>query len=718
MRKIEVLAPAGNFETMQAAIRAGADAVYLGGSQFGARAYAGNLDQEELFRAIDYVHLHGKHLYLTVNTLLKERELEEGLDAYLEPLYRQGLDAVIVQDLGVFSYIRERFPDLAVHASTQMTMTGPQGSRLLEQLGATRVVTARELSLEEIRKIRQVCDLEIESFVHGALCYCYSGQCLMSSLIGGRSGNRGRCAQPCRMNYQAWDGDRLVSRKKEPHLLSPKDMNTVAILPEIIEAGVTSLKIEGRMKKPVYTAGVTEIYRRALDRYLEFGKEGFYVREEEQKQLFDLFQRNGFHQSYYKEYNGKDMMALEEKEFRFGNEALAKRLEDAYLKTEKKEPIRMHVTAKAGEPLSLRVQLCDGRAESFVQKEVPEPASNRAAVEEDIRKQMDRLGGTMFAAQEIKVDLQGELFLPVSKLNELRREALDALQESVCGAYRREMTAERTPEPEKWQGTAGETCWTALCVNEEQFQTVLQDSRIRRIYLESDAADAAGLQADVARCRKQNKEFYLALPYVLRDRSEKRLKKLLSEWKGDLPDGILVRSIEELVWMRELFAEKSVKLQADAGLYSWNRRSRAFLQSAGADADTLPLELNQRELAERGAEGSELVIYGRAPMMVSVQCVRRNTTGCHPVGGTMELEDRLGNHFPIRFACRDCYNVIYNSAPLSLFGLEKQVQKLRAASWRLSFSTETAAEVKEILQTCMREDPVSFTRGHWKRGVE
>ena len=169
MRKIEVLAPAGNFETMQAAIRAGADAVYLGGSQFGARAYAGNLDQEELFRAIDYVHLHGKHLYLTVNTLLKERELEEGLDAYLEPFYRQGLDAVIVQDLGVFSYIRERFPDLAVHASTQMTMTGPQGSRLLEQLGATRVVTARELSLEEIRKIRQVCDLEIESFVHGAL---------------------------------------------------------------------------------------------------------------------------------------------------------------------------------------------------------------------------------------------------------------------------------------------------------------------------------------------------------------------------------------------------------------------------------------------------------------------------------------------------------------------------------------------------------------------
>ena len=288
--EIELLAPAGSYEGFEAAIGAGADAVYVGGAAFGARAYAKNFGEEELLRAIDTAHIHGKKLYLTVNTLLKNRELSEHLYDYLLPYYKEGLDAVIVQDMGVFMAIREMFPGLHLHASTQMTVTGPEGMRFLEEQGASRVVTARELSLDEIRRMHETSPIEIESFIHGALCYSYSGQCLMSSILGGRSGNRGRCAQPCRLPYQTVlcgeskdrtsenrisakrsQGKRKQGKRNAEEIcpLSLKDISTIEILPQILDAGVTSLKIEGRMKQPGYTAGVTSVYRKYLDILLE-----------------------------------------------------------------------------------------------------------------------------------------------------------------------------------------------------------------------------------------------------------------------------------------------------------------------------------------------------------------------------------------------------------------------------------------------------------------
>ena len=239
--QVEILAPAGSYQSLEAAVHAGADAVYIGGTRFGARAFADNLTEEELLSAIDYVHLHGKKIYLTINTLFKEKELQEELYPYLLPYYKQGLDAVIVQDMGVLTFIREQFPDLPVHASTQMTITNVSGARLLEKLGVQRVVTARELSLAEIKEIAEETSLEIESFVHGALCYCYSGQCLYSSLIGGRSGNRGQCAQPCRLPY------RTKGQKDDAYLLSLKDICTLELIPELVDAGIHSFKIEGRV---------------------------------------------------------------------------------------------------------------------------------------------------------------------------------------------------------------------------------------------------------------------------------------------------------------------------------------------------------------------------------------------------------------------------------------------------------------------------------------
>lgn len=308
---VEVLAPAGTAQSFRAAIAAGADAVYLGGERFGARAYAGNFGQEELLRVIDYAHVRGRKVYLTVNTLLKEKELEEELYAYLKPFYQEGLDAVIVQDYGVFLFVRENFPDMDIHASTQMTITGPLGAGLLAGMGASRVVTARELSFKEIAAIRrEVPELELESFVHGALCYCYSGQCLMSSLMGGRSGNRGRCAQACRLAYDVLEAGRQLNREDERHVLCPKDMCTLELLPKIIRAGVNSLKIEGRMKSPEYTAGVVRMYRKYVDIYLEKGEAGYQAAQEDVEQLMDLYNRGNFTSGYYQQHNGREMMAM------------------------------------------------------------------------------------------------------------------------------------------------------------------------------------------------------------------------------------------------------------------------------------------------------------------------------------------------------------------------------------------------------------------------
>lgn len=315
-RRIEILAPAGSYESMRAAMNAGCDAVYIGGGSFGARAYANNLDEEALLRAIDEAHIRNKKLYLTVNTLIKEEELVDRLYRFLEPLYLEGLDAVIVQDPGVMHYIHREFTKLPIHASTQTTIMMAPGAELLKDQGITRLVTARELSLKEIKAIADNTELEIETFVHGALCYCYSGQCLMSSMIGGRSGNRGRCAQPCRMPYQFYSEERRISSGNEKYLLSPKDIHTTHLIPELVEAGIDSFKIEGRMKRPEYSAGVAAMYRKCTDLYLEYGTERYqaYLRsseyEKDRTELMDLYNRGGFSEGYGRSYHGKQMMSL------------------------------------------------------------------------------------------------------------------------------------------------------------------------------------------------------------------------------------------------------------------------------------------------------------------------------------------------------------------------------------------------------------------------
>lgn len=446
-KKVELLAPGGSMEGIRAAVNAGADAVYAGGRLFGARAYAENPETDELLEAIDYCHLHGVKLYLTVNTLLKETELTDVLSDYLAPICAHGVDAVLVQDFGVFHFLKQEFPSLPLHASTQMTITSPDGVKLLKEMGVERVVLSRELSLDEIRQIRRACDVELETFVHGALCYCYSGKCLMSSLLGGRSGNRGRCAQPCRLTYDLYDSisavrsHKMLNHRDQQYLLSLKDISTLDLIPDLVDAGIASLKIEGRMKSPEYAAGVTAMYRRYIDLYLEKGRGDYMVRPGDRRMLSELFSRGDYSEGYYNERNGRHMIVLTDQsdekraDLRHAQETAAD-IRSRYVDTSVKIPLQARVSIREGEPA--RMTLSDHRGHSCtVEGFTASAAMSRPADEAAVYKQISKTGNTDFVFESIDIDLQEGLFVQVRDLNDLRRRAIEGIRAQILQPYMR-----------------------------------------------------------------------------------------------------------------------------------------------------------------------------------------------------------------------------------------------------------------------------------------
>ena len=424
----ELLAPAGSMESLKAAIAGGADAVYMGGLKFGARAYAENPDEEGICDAIDLAHLHGVKLYMTVNTLMKERELENELLPFLERPYRAGVDAVLVQDLGVLSVIKKHFPALPVHISTQMTVASSCGAWIVKRMGAERLVLPRELSLPEIIKIKKATEIEVETFIHGALCYCYSGQCLMSSMIGGRSGNRGRCAQPCRLPYRK-DGNR-----KAEYYLNLKDICSLRLLPELAAAGIASLKIEGRMKSPSYTLGTTAVYRKYLDLLRNGGH--YEVDPEDVRFLLALFDRGGYSAGYYHTHNGPEMISREEKPAkRIVDEALLNR----YFRQFPSEPSDINIkgTLKVIPGKCATIKMTGCGHEITVNGPVIQEAVSRPMTADEIRKRMMKTGGSGFAFSELEVVTEGAPFIPVGELNRFRRDAIEAIRKEILDAYRR-----------------------------------------------------------------------------------------------------------------------------------------------------------------------------------------------------------------------------------------------------------------------------------------
>ena len=783
-RQVEVLAPAGSFESMKAAVAAGADAVYMGGSRFGARAYADNPDEKGLLEAMGYVHLHGRRLYMTVNTLFKEDELND-LENYMRPYCERGLDGVIVQDLGALAFMRRHFPGLELHSSTQMTVTSVYGARMMKELGCSRVVTAREMSLEEIRRIHDEVDIEIESFVHGALCYCYSGQCLMSSLIGGRSGNRGRCAQPCRLPYSVYEPEDIsrmngkhsvpeqagqagarsriseqtgkrnqgkkpgasgrpdpspLNKSSERYVLSLKDLCTLDILPDIIEAGVYSLKIEGRMKSPRYTAGVVSIYRKYVDRYLKQGRDGYRVEPEDRKMLLDLFDRGGFTDGYYARHNGRGMVALREKpEFREGNQKLFEYLDKTYVEAELKENVRGHVELAEGEPSRLTLECRKEKVQVLGQ--APQAAEKQPMTREKVLKQLNKTGGSPFSFETLTAQIEGDLFLPVQALNELRRTGFQELEKKLTGA--RVLTgeggigAQSRSVPAKTAAPESQSVLTAFLEETAQLSPVLARGEISVVYLDADGFNPDQWRDIADRCHDRGKQCWLALPQIFRSHAQRYLganRRLLCQAGFD---GVLIRALEEAVWLKDLMEQENQKTSLpfgmDASVYGWNSRSAEVLASMGTSLLTMPWELNSREIepvlgACRGlGMASELIIYGNAPMMVSAQCITNTVKGCTHKRGTLMMKDRTGALLPVKNHCSFCYNTIYNPAPLSLLGSEKLVGRLMPDRLRLQFTVEGTEQTEKVLDAFIGsfvygrdvEAPFrDFTRGHFKRGVE
>lgn len=734
----ELLAPAGSVEALYGAICAGADAVYLGGSRFGARAYAENFTTEALTEGIRYAHLFGVKIYMTVNTLLKEPELAEVYE-YLLPFYQAGLDGVIIQDFGVFHYLREHFPGLELHASTQMTICSAYGAALLKEMGARRIVPARELSLKELTSIREQVDIELETFIHGAMCYCYSGQCLFSSILGGRSGNRGRCAQPCRLPYTVTDSQ---NKGKSPiYPLSLKDMCTIEHLPALIEAGIDSFKIEGRMKKPEYTAGVTAIYRKYIDLYASLraslGKERaaevYAVEKADKEALSTLYIRSQMQDGYYFRRNGREMVALENPAYGAQKEEQLSAIRSRFLETKKRLPVQIQAVLMTGEPARLSFRSEKGSCQ--VTGDEVLSAQNKPITEENVRKQLGKLGETAFEAASMQITLSENAFYPLGKLNELRRRAVEALGEELLSSFQRKLPDEKTDKEPAFQGSlkkqaAGRKGFTLLLSTPEQTKVFIQwlkiqaeKPEIKRIYLESSLFFQKGsCGQNYFEDLKREYPVFLALPFVFRE-ADKGYREKLAKLLKELPfDGVLLRAGEELAFIRETAPD--LKKCGDAGVYVWNQAAAEELTGLGIEESLcLPYELKageQYRLAESLNTPMEKVVYGRIPMMVTANCVRKTITGCRKGDTSFSfLKDRYQKNFPVVCDCTQCMNIIYNSLPLSLW--QEREKWLSRVDLRLNFTIEAPSETTAVLNAFFLGKNMpsgEYTTGHEKRGVE
>lgn len=701
-KDFELLAPAGSLEIFKGVIESGADAVYVGGSMFGARAYANNFTEEELLEAIDFAHLRGVKVYLTVNTLIKNSEFSKLYD-YLLVYYKRGLDAVIVQDLGVVKAIHEYFPLMEIHTSTQMTVTGADGVRFLSQFGVTRVVMAREVSLAEMKRIHEETGMELEAFVHGALCYSYSGQCLFSSILGGRSGNRGRCAQPCRLPY-------TVEGKKDEYILSLKDMCGIKALDKLHDAGVYSLKIEGRMKQLEYACGVVKYYRSYIDSMKP-------VSDADYDRIKALGNRCGFTDRYYFDHNGSDMVTYVKPNFVSNAEEPSPE--------KRKLSIEGELVLREGEPGSLTVKRGDVTYKASI-----EPVSAALKAPLDKKAAIDRInktGDTDFEFSHIKAQIGENVFVPNGALNKLRRDAISGLCDKLLKEYYRDdaryvdiSSLSKLPEHAIKSDAAHETIndYTTICscMTRAQLDTLVTYDCFDVFYLDFDMYDRKTLiqqfTDDVQSLAKRNKKVYLMLPTIFRADSSDYFVSIAKELDKVSFDGFVVKNYEELYLADNLFTGKKVIL--DHNMYTFNDVSKSAFFEHGVSGDTVPLELNSKEIMHRNNIGSQMIVYGYYPLMTTANCVHKNTKGCDKKQKLIYLKDRYNKSFAVCNNCKECYNTIYNSLPTML---TKNISKLKEAgirSFRYSFTIETPKQIKAV----MDDNVAEYTNGHYKRGVE
>lgn len=794
---IEILSPAGSYEAFEAALAAGCDAVYLGGVDFGARAFAKNFTSDELSQAIEVAHQQQIKIYYTINTLFKETELKDLFQVILSCL-QAGVDAFIVQDLGVLKMLKTHFPEVEVHGSTQMNCHSTGHVKLLEDYGLNRIVLSREMTLSQIKAIKEASHIDIEAFVHGALCYCYSGQCLMSSMIGGRSGNRGRCAQPCRLNYEVKIDGISVSKS---YILSPKDIATLELLPDIIASGVTSLKIEGRMKSPEYVGLMTLIYRKYLDRYLNH--QPYEVKQEDLEEMAQMYNRGGFSAGYYEGKHGASMMALNrpnhlgvkvgsiiettkdhvkiafetailqgdaleiidvkntgsypsfvckmaytnegtfqknivgdaktgDSVYRLKSIALNQEVRARLNKAIEKEKINFELTLIVNKLAQLKAI---GKTTVVTYGDNVQAATGLGLSEEQLLKQMSKLGDSPYVLDKLDIIMPVPAFMPVSSLNQLRREAISLLTQQDKISIQRKNESYKldqsypSREIVKSKGK-NDKILTILLRKSYQFDIIMSYDAIGRIYFDLGSFDLTQLGSCLKKCRANGIFAYLALPKIVKDHDASKLISMIHGLDVDDYQGFLVKSLDGYSCVTSF----KKRIIFDYDLNIMNHEAIDFLREQENYEGFHPsLELSRSELEKLELQEAEQLVYGYFPVMTSQQCVLKTIKGCK-VGHNHQvtLTDRLNNEMKVESVCSFCQTNNYNPMPLVLIDRIDSLNKLGFSSYRLAFLDEDVTRIRQLLDlmvlkikgvtnTSLEKETIesigAYTRGQFHRGI-
>lgn len=670
MINCELLAPAGSFESLKAAVLSGTDAVYLGGSLFNARASATNFNDEELEKAVDFCHLHKVKVYVTVNILISDKEFCD-LDKFIRTINRIGVDAVIVQDIGVAMYIKSIAPDLNLHASTQMTVYDLEGAKFLKSLGFTRVVLARELSAKKIKHISEKSGVETEIFVHGAMCFCYSGQCLMSGIIGGRSGNRGKCAQPCRLEY--------TINNKKGFLMSLKDMCLINHLKKIEQCGVTSLKIEGRMKGPEYVGTVISTYRKYLDNDIPVSRDDY-------KNLETIFFRGGFSDGYFKAQKGKDMFCHTKPD----NPYLLQKNSFNLGETYKKTGLHLYFNAFIGKKLSLSAIDEYGNSAEYMSDFILEKANSSSTTAERVNNNLNKLGDTVFFTETSEINIDENVFIPASEINKARREVTKKLEKIITDSYKRyDNNAKQTINHNY---IISDELEFSVCVSDKLQLDAIRKTDCKRIYVPIELNDF-----------KENE--IVVLPRISPD----NLDEIISNLKNK---SVLVRNIGQI----EIAKRHNKEVYLDFTMNVFNSYSCDFYKTIGIDNITLSTELTLKQIKPLTQIcNCECIVYGKIPMMVTENCIVKSSVGCQKGGF---LNDRTNEKFLIK-CLPECRNEIYNSKPIVMSDKLDDIRYSGITYARLNFVDETPEKCIEIYNCYKNGNKITteFTRGKFYKGV-
>lgn len=664
--KYEILAPAGGMESLIAGVRSGANAVYLGGKLFNARRNAGNFDDDELKKAVEYCRQRGVKVYLTLNTLISDNEFENAYNTVKDAL-TAGVDGFIIQDIGVAKMIKEHFPQAKLHASTQMSIMTPQGVKFAEDIGFSRVVLPREMSLEEIKDIRENTNLELELFVHGALCMCVSGQCYLSSVIGSRSGNRGLCAQPCRLPFSA-KGD------KNEYALSLKDLSLIEHLREM--DGITSLKIEGRMKRPEYVSAAVTAIKKAVDGT---------IADSDTKNLQSVFSRSGFTDGYFTNALGSNMFGTRQKDDVLSAKNVLKEISHNYDNENPLIPINMHFVCKEEQPCRLTASAL-GRTVT-INGEIPEKAINKPMTSESLSQRLAKLGGTQFYAEKIDVELDSGLIIPVSKINELRRNAVEKLSETS--------KKEIISKPLNIIKPADKNSVPYLTASFKNAQQIPDRHPFKYVFIpiDSSAEDFVDNRAGAV------------LPRGLFG-IEPDIRKKLEKLKKIGVSRVLCSNIGAY----RLAKDMNFEVFGDFGLNIYNSQSANMI-----DNPILSFELTLEQANKINAQNTGVIVYGKIPLMLTRNCPVKNSIGCTECAQNGKLTDRKGYEFEVICSQYPCVEIL-NSVPIYMLDRMREVKTDFAHFY---FSTETKKDIEKIIKMYESGEKPTFkyTRGLYQRGT-